>query len=94
MNEKMLCKLMLNSSQYIFLPKCQILLEKSTLYKLDAINASQNIDDLKSPPGNRLELLKGDLAEYHSIRTNSQRRIVFRWNSNAVHDELHVDYHK
>jgi len=63
------------------------------LYELDVINAAQNIDDLKSPPGNRLELLKGDLAGYHSIRINSRWRIVFRWDSNAAHDVQIVDYH-
>ncbi|WP_250655738.1 type II toxin-antitoxin system RelE/ParE family toxin [Alkalimarinus coralli] len=63
------------------------------LYKLDVINAAQNLDDLKSPPGNRLELLKGDLEGFHSIRINSQWRIVFRWDSNAAHDVQIVDYH-
>lgn len=61
------------------------------LYKLDVINAAQNLDDLKSPPGNRLELLKGDLDGFHSIRINSQWRIVFRWDSNAAHDVQIVD---
>ena len=68
-------------------------IHETALYKLDVINAAQNIDDLKSPPGNRLELLKGDLAGYHSIRINSQWRIVFRWESNAAHDVQIVDYH-
>ena len=63
------------------------------LYKLDVINAAQNLDDLKSPPGNRLELLKGDLDGFHRIRINSQWRIVFRWDSNAAHDVQIVDYH-
>ena len=53
----------------------------------------KNLDDLKSPPGNRLELLKGDLDGFHSIRINSQWRIVFRWDSNAAHDVQIVDYH-
>ena len=68
-------------------------IHETALYKLDVINAAQNIDDLKSPPGNRLELLKGDLAGYHSIRINSRWRIVFRWDSNAAHDVQIVDYH-
>lgn len=42
------------------------------LYKLDVINAAKDLDDLKSPPGNRLERLKGDLKAFHSIRVNSQ----------------------
>ena len=41
-------------------------------YKLDILNAAQSLDDLKSPPGNRLELLKGDFAGFHSIRINNQ----------------------
>lgn len=63
------------------------------LYKLDVINASQNLDDLKSPPGNRLELLRGDLKDFHSIRINNQWRIIFRWEANAAHDVQIVDYH-
>lgn len=63
------------------------------LYKLDIINAAQNLDDLKSPPGNRLELLKGDLKGFHSIRINNQWRIVFRWKANAAHDVQIMDYH-
>lgn len=43
------------------------------LYKLDIINAAQNLDDLKSPPGNRLEPLKGDLKGFHSIRIKDNR---------------------
>ena len=49
------------------------------LYKLDVLNAAQSLDDLRSPPGNRLEPLKGDFKGFHSIRINSQWRIVFRW---------------
>ena len=63
------------------------------LYKLDVINAAQNLDDLKSPPGNRLEPLRGDLKGFHSIRINNQWRIAFRWEANAAHDVQIVDYH-
>lgn len=63
------------------------------LYKLDVLNASQNLDDLRSPPGNRLEPLKGDFKGFHSIRINSQRPIVFRWGPNTVHDVQIMDYH-
>lgn len=63
------------------------------LYKLDIINAAQNLDDLKSPPGNRLEQLKGDLKGFHSIRINNQWRIVFRWEANSAHDVQIMDYH-
>ena len=44
----------------------------STFYKLDVLNAAQTLDDLRSPPGNRLEPLKGELAGLHSICINSQ----------------------
>ena len=61
--------------------------------KLRMINNSINIADLKIPPANRLENLKGDLKEFHSIRINSQWRIIFKWeNGNAFRVEI-VDYH-
>ena len=62
------------------------------LRKLDVVNAAHQLDDLRSPPGNRLEVLKGDLQGYHSIRVNDQWRITFRWNDGA-HDVSLVDYH-
>lgn len=46
-----------------------------------------------SPPDNRLEALRGDFAGFHSIRINSQWRIVFRWQSSNVHDVRVIDYH-
>ena len=63
------------------------------LCKLDVINAAQNLDDLRSPPGNRLESLKGDFKGLHSIRINSQWRIVFRWEAGSAHDVQIMDYH-
>jgi proteic killer suppression protein len=61
--------------------------------KLRMINNSQNIADLRIPPGNRLEKLTGNLAGYHSIRINDQWRIVFSWQSgNASQVEI-TDYH-
>ena len=63
------------------------------LHKLDVINAAQTLDDLRSPPGNRLEALKGDFKGHHSIRVNSQWRIVFRWEAHAAHDVQIMDYH-
>jgi proteic killer suppression protein len=68
-------------------------IHESALYKLDVINAAQSLEDLKSPPGNRLEPLKGDLRGFHSIRINAQWRITFRWESNAAHDVQIMDYH-
>ncbi|MCX6080341.1 MAG: type II toxin-antitoxin system RelE/ParE family toxin [Chloroflexi bacterium] len=71
------------------------------LRKLDVLNAAHKLDDLRSPPGNRLEALKGDLEGFHSIRVNDQShsaalrglwRITFRWND-GVQDVSLVDYH-
>ena len=66
---------------------------QSALYKLDLLNAATSRDDLRSPPGNRLEALKGDYAGFHSIRINSQWRIVFQWQEMNVTDVAIVDYH-
>ena len=68
-------------------------IHEPALYKLDVINAVQNLDDLKSPPGNRLEQLKGNLKGFYSTRVNSQWRIVFRWETNAAHEVQITDYH-
>ena len=63
------------------------------LYKLDVLNAAQVLDDLRSPPGNRLEPLKGELKGFYSIRINSQWRIIFRWAEGGATDVQIVDYH-
>ncbi len=63
------------------------------LYKLDVINAPQALDDLRSPPGNRLEALRGELEGFHSIRINNQWRIIFRWSENNASDVQIIDYH-
>ena len=60
--------------------------------KLQYLNAAGRLDDMKSPPGNRLEALKGSLKGYHSIRINDQWRIVFRWRDGPYDVEV-VDYH-
>ncbi len=62
--------------------------------KLDLINAAQALLDLRSPPGSRLELLRGDWSGFHSIRVNDQWRIVFRWSDRQAHDVQLVDYHR
>ncbi|MCF8366681.1 MAG: type II toxin-antitoxin system RelE/ParE family toxin [Bacteroidales bacterium] len=61
--------------------------------KLRMINNSQDIQDLRIPPSNRLEKLKGSLANFFSIRINDQWRIVFRWENNNAHEVKIVDYH-
>jgi len=68
-------------------------IQEITLYKLDIINATQNLNDLKSPLGNRLEQLKGNLKGFYSIKINSQWRLIFRWESNVAHDVQVTDYH-
>lgn len=66
---------------------------ESALYKLDILNAAHSLDDLRSPPGNRLEALRGNFAGFHSIRINSQWRIVFKWEASAAHEVQITDYH-
>lgn len=61
--------------------------------KLDMLNAAAELGDLRSPPGNRLEALRGDLAGLHSIRINDQWRIVFRWTQSGPAEVTIVDYH-
>ena len=61
--------------------------------KLRMINNSVDIADLRVPPANRLEKLKGDLSEFYSNRINNQWRITFKWeNRNALEVEI-IDYH-
>ncbi len=62
--------------------------------KLDYLNGASDLIDLEMPPGNRLELLKGDLKGLHSIRVNDQWRIVFRWRGSDAHEVRLVDYHR
>ena len=61
--------------------------------KLDAIDAASILEDLRVPPGNRLEKLNGDLDGYHSIRINDQWRIVFKWDHGAASEVKISDYH-
>jgi proteic killer suppression protein len=61
--------------------------------KLRMINSAQDLNDLRVPPGNRLEKLKGDLESYWSIRINSQWRIIFEWIDNDAHLVQIIDYH-
>ena len=61
--------------------------------KLDIIEAAEQLTDLRVPPGNRLEALKGDLKGKHSIRINKQWRIVFRWSNGDAEDVEIIDYH-
>lgn len=61
--------------------------------KLHMLDNAMEIIDLRSPPANRLEALKGDRAGQHSIRINAQWRICFKWGVNGITDVEIVDYH-
>lgn len=68
-------------------------LRRTMLRKLVAVDAAEQVQDLRAPPGNRLEKLKGDRAGQHSIRVNDQWRICFRWHDGNAYDVQIVDYH-
>lgn len=63
------------------------------LRKLLLLDAAVALDELRVPPGNRLEKLKGDRAGQHSIRVNQQWRVCFRWKDGVAHGVEIVDYH-
>ena len=67
--------------------------QHAALRKLLILDAAETLDDVRVPPGNRLEKLRGDRAGQHSIRINQQWRIRFRWTA-AGREDIHiVDYH-
>lgn len=68
-------------------------IQTSALRKLRLINAANSLNDLRIPPGNRLEILKGNRSVQHSIRINDQWRICFTWREGEVHDVEITDYH-
>ncbi len=68
-------------------------LRRAIEYKLAMLNAAVTLDDLRHPPGNKLELLRGDRAGQHSIRINRQWRICFVWTEKGPHHVEVVDYH-
>jgi len=61
--------------------------------KLDQLDSAEALDDLRVPPGNRLEMLKGDRQGQHSIRINDQYRICFVWAETGPSEVEIVDYH-
>jgi toxin HigB-1 len=67
--------------------------QRAALRKLLILDAAESLDDLRVPPGNRLEKLKGDRAGQHSTRINSQWRICFRWSAAGPEDVETTDYH-
>ncbi|MBB3137853.1 proteic killer suppression protein [Rhizobium pisi] len=68
-------------------------LVRPALRKLTMIEAAHILDDLRSPPGNRLEALKGNRTGQHSIRINDQWRVCFVWKDGGAEDVEIVDYH-
>ncbi|TWB58601.1 type II toxin-antitoxin system RelE/ParE family toxin [Nitrospirillum viridazoti] len=68
-------------------------LVRATQRKLAVLHAATTVDDLRVPPGNRLEKLSGDREGQHSIRINDQWRVCFRWDGQDAHDVEIVDYH-
>ena len=68
-------------------------IQETARRKLRIINNSLNVEDLRIPPGNRLEILKGNLAGFHSIRINDQWRIIFKWSEGDAFDVKIADYH-
>lgn len=68
-------------------------IESVAMRKLAMLNRAGRLDDLRVPPGNRLEALKGNLSGLHSIRVNDQFRVCFRWTPEGPEDVEIVDYH-
>jgi proteic killer suppression protein len=67
--------------------------QRAALRKLELVHAAAVLEDLRIPPGNRLEQLKGDRLGQHSIRVNDQWRICFVWRDGGALDVELVDYH-
>jgi toxin HigB-1 len=67
-------------------------IERVARRKLEMLASAERLEDLRCPPGNRLEALKGDRKGQHSIRINDQWRVCFRWDDGAEDVEI-VDYH-
>jgi len=72
---------------------CPASLWKVAVRKLDQLNQVEILDDLRIPPGNRLEKLKGDRSGQHSIRINDQYRVCFKWTNQGPVEVEVTDYH-
>lgn len=68
-------------------------LQRLALRKLVLLDAAESLNDLRVPPGNKLEKLSGDRKGQHSIRVNDQWRVCFRWTKAGPEDVLITDYH-
>ena len=77
----------------VYSKKLPIEIQDRALIKLMMIDAAEKISDLKAPPSNRLEKLKGDLESFWSIRINKQWRIILKFESGNAYDVTITDYH-
>ncbi len=77
-----------------YVKKFPSIIIRSAYRKLLIIDAASCIDDLRIPPGNRLEKLTGNLSKFYSIRVNNQWRIIFKWRQNDAYEVQLIDYHK
>lgn len=68
-------------------------IQERAYHKLVAIHEAESLDNLRNPPGNRLEALRGSLDGFHSIRINNQWRIIFRWEASGASEVKITDYH-
>lgn len=73
--------------------KLPVELHRKARRLLDLINGAAQLDDLRVPPGNKLEALSGNLKGFHSIRINNQWRIIFKWSEGSPDDVQILDYH-
>ena len=76
-----------------FTKKIPVELKRIVFRKLQMMDDADTINDLRVPPSNRLEKLKGEYKNYYSIRINDQFRLLFKWTDNHVYDVWFVDYH-
>ena len=77
----------------IAVKKIPLELQKKALRRLRYLDATKVLEELRRPPSNRLEKLKGDLKEFWSIRVNDQYRIIFKWKDGDSTDVKFTDYH-
>lgn len=68
-------------------------IQERAYHKLVAIHEAESLENLRNPPGNRLELLRGALDGFHSIRINNQWRVIFRWAGSDAAEVKITDYH-
>ncbi len=68
-------------------------LRRAARRKLQYLNDAEDLRDLQTPPGNRLEALRGDWTGFHSVRINDQWRLVFQWKADGAESVRVVDYH-